>query len=161
MFELTFLILRVQSPGGSGPPVGFYGLALLCCLVTQPCSIIYNPKDCSLPDSSVHGLLQARILEWVAISSSRESSWPGHWTCISRGSCIAGGFFTTEPPGKLLCSSFHFFLTAASMEFLPFKVPFLWVWRNFTLLRMSMNLQIPVDISGIQTPWDEFGEGGR
>ena len=92
MFELMFLILRVQSPGGSGPPVGSYGLALLCCLVTQPCSIIYNPKDCSLPDSSVHGLLQARILEWVAISSSRESSCPG---IESMSPALAGRFFTT------------------------------------------------------------------
>ena len=136
MFELMFLILRAQSPGGSGLPVGSYGLALLCCLVTQSCLIIYNPKDCSLLGSSVHGLLHARILEWVAISSSRESSQPRDWTCISCGSCIAGGFFTTEPPGKFLCSLFHFFLTATSMEFLLFKVPFLWVWRNFTLLRL-------------------------
>ena len=136
MLELVFLILRAQSPGGSGPPVGPCGLALLCCLVTRSCSIIYNPKDCSPPGSSVHGLLQARILGWVAISSSRESSRPRDWTCISCGSYIAGGFFTAEPPGKLLCPLFHFFLSATSMEFLPFKVPFLWVWRNFTLLRI-------------------------
>ena len=43
-----------------------------------------EPMDCSLPGSSVHGILQARILEWVAISFSRGSSWPGDWTCISR-----------------------------------------------------------------------------
>ena len=50
--------------------------------------------DCSLPGSSVHGILQARILEWVAISSSRGSSHPGDWTHISCASCIAGRFFT-------------------------------------------------------------------
>ena len=44
--------------------------------------------------------IQARILEWVAISSSRGSSWSRDWTHISCASCIAGGFFTTEPPGK-------------------------------------------------------------
>ena len=44
-----------------------------------------------------HGILQARILEWVAISFSRGSSWPRDWTHVS---CIAGGFFTTEPVGK-------------------------------------------------------------
>ena len=53
--------------------------------------------DCSLPGSSVHGISQTRILEWVAISSSRGSSQPRNWTSIS---CIAGIFFTTVPPGK-------------------------------------------------------------
>ena len=46
-----------------------------------------DPMDCSLPGSSVHGILQARILEWFAISSSRESSWPRgptHVFCIGR-----------------------------------------------------------------------------
>ena len=46
------------------------------------------------PGSSIHGISQARILEWVAISSSRQSSWPGDWTHVSSVSCIAGGFFT-------------------------------------------------------------------
>ena len=48
------------------------------------------PEDCSLPGSSVHGILQARILEWVAISFSRGSSQPRDWTLVS---CIAGEFF--------------------------------------------------------------------
>ena len=56
--------------------------------------------DHSLPGSSVHGILQARILEWVAMPSSRESSQPRDWTCVSCHSCIAGGFFITEPLGK-------------------------------------------------------------
>ena len=47
--------------------------------------------DCSLPGSSVHGIPQARILEWVAIPFSRESSWLRHQTWVS---CIAGGLFT-------------------------------------------------------------------
>ena len=50
-----------------------------------------DPKDCSLPDSSVHGIFQARILEWVAIPLSRGSSQPRDWTRVS---CTAGGFFT-------------------------------------------------------------------
>ena len=44
-------------------------------LVAQSCLTLCNPMDCSLPVSSVHGILQARILEWVAIPFSRESSW--------------------------------------------------------------------------------------
>ena len=42
--------------------------------ITQSCPTLCDPVDCSLPGSFVHGILQARILEWVAISSSRESS---------------------------------------------------------------------------------------
>jgi len=49
------------------------------------------------PGSSVHGISQARILEWVAISFSRRSFQPKDQTPVS---CLAGGFFTTEPPGK-------------------------------------------------------------
>ena len=70
------------------------------CLCVQLCLTLCDPMDCSLPGSSVHGISQARILEWVAISSSRESSWPKHRTHISCVSSIAGGFFTAEPSGK-------------------------------------------------------------
>ena len=42
-----------------------------------------DPMGCSLPGSSVHGILQARILEWVAISFPRGSSWPRDWTLVS------------------------------------------------------------------------------
>ena len=47
-----------------------------------------DPMDCSLPGSSVHGISQARMLEWVAISSSKGSSWPRDQTHISYVSCI-------------------------------------------------------------------------
>ena len=56
--------------------------------------------DCSPPGSSVHGISQARILEWVAISSSRGSSQPRDQTCISYSSCIASEFFTADLLGK-------------------------------------------------------------
>ena len=56
--------------------------------------------DCSLLDSSVHGISQARMLKWVAISFSRGFSRPGDRTPIS---CIAGRFFTSEPAWKLPC----------------------------------------------------------
>ena len=48
-----------------------YRLLLLLLLVTQSCLTHCDPMDCSLPGSSVHGMLQARILEWVAISFSK------------------------------------------------------------------------------------------
>ena len=57
----------------------------------KSCLTLCHPMDCSPPGSSVHGILQARILEWVAIPFSRGSSWPREQTHVS---CIAGGFFT-------------------------------------------------------------------
>ena len=56
-----------------------------------------DPMDYSPPDSSAHGIFQAKILEWVAISSSRGSSWPRDWTVSL---ALAGRFFTTESPRK-------------------------------------------------------------
>ena len=58
---------------------------------------LFDPMDCSLPGSSVHGILQARILEWVAMPSSSGSFWPRDWTQVS---CITGRFFSAEPLGK-------------------------------------------------------------
>ena len=69
-----------------------YTCAVLC-LVSQSCPTLCDPMYYSPPGSSVHGILQARILKWVAISYSRGSSWPRDQTCVSRGSCFAGGFF--------------------------------------------------------------------
>ena len=56
-----------------------------------------DPMDCSPAGSSVHGVLQARTLEWVAVPSSRGSSQPRDQ---SHSSWVAGGFLTPEPPGK-------------------------------------------------------------
>ena len=56
--------------------------------------------DCSQPGSSVHGIIQERILEWVAISSSRDLSNPGIKPVSPASPVLAGGFFNTEPPGK-------------------------------------------------------------
>ena len=54
----------------------------------QSCPTLRDPMDCSLPGSSVHGILQARIPEWIAISSSRGSFWPRYWIHIFYVSCI-------------------------------------------------------------------------
>ena len=66
-----------------------WAFTLLPCLegegeVAQLCLTLCDPVDCSLPGSSVQGILQARILEWVAISFSRGSSWPRDRTQVSR-----------------------------------------------------------------------------
>ena len=57
------------------------------CMCAQLCPALWDHMNCSLPGSSVHGVSQARTLEWVALSYSRRSSWPRDWnhiTCIGR-----------------------------------------------------------------------------
>ena len=66
----------------------------VCVLVAQSCQTLCNSMDCSSPGSSVHGTFQARMLEQVAISSSRGPSQPRDGTLVSCISCIAGRFFT-------------------------------------------------------------------
>ena len=73
---------------------------LFCCsLVAQACPTLCDPQDCSLPGSSVHGILQARMPEWVAVPFSRGSSQPRDQTWFSHST---GGFFmvwaTREAP---------------------------------------------------------------
>ena len=60
-------------------------------LVVQSCLTLYDPMDCNLPGSSIHGIFQARVLEWVAISFSRGSSRPRDQTRVSH---IVGRSFT-------------------------------------------------------------------
>ena len=52
------------------------------CSVTQSCPTLCDLIDCSLPDSSIHWIFQARVRKWVAISYSKGSSWPRGWTCV-------------------------------------------------------------------------------
>ena len=71
-----------------------YSQTSLCCVcVVQSCLILCNPMDYSLPDSSAHGILQARILKWVAIPFSRGSSQPRDRIWVSR---IEGRLFTVR-----------------------------------------------------------------
>ena len=69
--------------------------------VAQSCPTLCDPMDCSLPGSSIHGIFQARVLEWVAVSFSRGSSWPRDWTRVS---CIAGRRFTLWATREALIS---------------------------------------------------------
>ena len=68
-----------------------------CCLVFQSCPTLCGPLDCSLPDTSVHRIFQARILEWDSVSFSRGLFQP---RTEPTSPALAGRFFTTEPPGK-------------------------------------------------------------
>ena len=81
-------------------PGGFFSffflmewLCCVLCLVTQWYSTLCDPKNYSLPGSSVHRILQARVLGWVAMPSSRGSSQP-------RSPTLQVDSLTSEPPGK-------------------------------------------------------------
>ena len=71
-----------------------------CVLSHFSCVCLCGPMDCSPPGSSVHGIVQARILESVAMLSSGTPYRPEDQTHVSGGSCTAGRFFTAEPLGK-------------------------------------------------------------
>ena len=87
-----FSILCDRVGGEGSKPELPWPLPTLCVLVTQLCLTLCDSMDCSPPGSSVHGNLQARLLEWVDFPSSRGSSQPRYWTQVS---LIVGGFFTS------------------------------------------------------------------
>ena len=102
--------------------------------VAQSCPTLCDPKDCGLPGSSIHGIFQARVLEWVAISFSRESSWPRDWTRVSH---MVGRRFTVWATGEVLFEqrALHFY-------YAPRK---LWSWR--WLILQSPGKMLPIDFS--------------
>ena len=84
-----------------------YGLRV-CSKSLQSGLTLCDPMDCSPPGSSVHGILQARILEWVAIPFSRRSSHPGIKPESLKSPALAGRFFTTMATWE--CSYYHMFV---------------------------------------------------
>ena len=84
---------------------------MLCAKSLQSCPTLFDPMDCSPPGSSVHGILQARIVERVAIASSRGSSCPRDQACASYVSYVAGGFFTSSSTRKAPCTHTHICIT--------------------------------------------------
>ena len=95
--------------------------------VAQSCLTLCDPMDCSPPSSSVHGILQARVLEWVAISFSRRSSRPRDWTQVSRnvGRCFTvwatGEVLFTGVVGKLIFLSLSFFIYKMRITVIPLQ----------------------------------------
>ena len=108
--------IQIKSSNGllqnfkSGPYVFWMDFSFFfccCCLVAKLCPILCDPMDCSPLGSSVHGILQARILEWVAITSSRGSSLPRDQIHVSYVSCIARHvLYHQHHLGSSLVSSF-------------------------------------------------------
>ena len=81
----------------------------------QLCPTLCDPVDCSPPGSSVRGILQARILEWAAVPSSKGSSWPEDRTCISY---TAGGFFTCWSTGEAHIYIYSVYMYILCVDFL-------------------------------------------
>ena len=71
---------------------------MLVCSVAQSCLTLFDSMDCNLPGSCVLEIFQARILEWVAISSSGDLPYPGIELTCPMSPALVDGFFTTEPP---------------------------------------------------------------
>ena len=117
------------------------------CSVAQSRSILCDPMDCCTPGSFVHGILQARILEWVAISSSRGSSQCRDQTHISCTSCT----FAAEPIGKpmhkhysLLANNHSFHFQSSFLLFKSQTLPYLhrMLLMYVSLLSLSRNVKI-------------------
>ena len=127
-----------------------------CCFVTKFCPTFCNPVNCNPPSSSVQGILQARILERVAISFSRGSSRP---KARPASPALAGRFFTSEPPGKPIHTSgadlssffftvendFIFYLYFLSLYLLKFFCSFLF-WPHHAAYRILVQ---HVDLSSL------------
>ena len=81
---------QISSRYWVAPSTGPQGLyALVSAKSLQSCLTLCDSMDCMLPGSSVCGILHARILEWIAMPSSRRSSQPRDWTCVSCISCVS------------------------------------------------------------------------
>ena len=85
-------LARQGRLGLSPSPTDYY--VSMEVLVALSCLTLCDPMDWSPPGSSVHGILLARTVEWVAMPSSMVSYQPRDWTCVSCNFCITGGFFT-------------------------------------------------------------------
>ena len=85
----------------------------ICACLLQSC-LTLCPMDCIPPGSSVHRILQARILEWVAMPSSKGSSWPRDQTSSLMSPSLLGGFFTTSATWEAPCWTVWFIVTSAS-----------------------------------------------
>ena len=85
--------LSISLPGLRVREGGVFHYICMCAKLLQLCSTLCDPLDCRPPGSSIHGIMQVRILAWAAISSSRSS--PPRIKPTSP--TLAGGFLTTEP----------------------------------------------------------------
>ena len=107
--------------------------------VTHLCLTLLDPMDCSSPGSSIHGILQARTLEWVAYHFSRGSSWPRIQTGVS---CIAGRFFTNWAIREALAK--------ALIKTKQFSLPIFWKVRGESVVLEEPSISF--SLLGLQCP---------
>ena len=102
------------------------------CVRTQSCPTLCDPVDCSPPGSSVQGISQARVLEWIAISSSRGSSWPRDWTRVSRVSCIGRRVLPLSHWGSHVDQKIKYWSKHISLGFCLRYRKSLYCWSSFS-----------------------------
>ena len=133
-----------------------------CCLVTKPYPTLCNTTDCSQPGFSVLGIFQARILEWVSVSFSREPSWPRDQgvSCIDRWTlyCWATGEAHSDNYSHLKliknvfllplvydidCRELLIFLLKCLIEFINKTIwtGYFLFWKNFKILYLIQYVQ--------------------
>ena len=124
-------------------------------LVAHSCPDICDPLDCSPPGSSVHGIFQARILEWVAIPFSRGSSQPRDWTQVS---CMSGRFFTIWATRETQqCRASYFDVLVDHVHFL-FEKCFFSYFANFSFMLFAFLMLSCINCLGILdiTPYQSY-----
>ena len=138
-FPYSSIHMMSIFPSFSHTLLSLWSLASCLCLLS--CSVVSDsvtPMDCGLSGSSVHGIFQARILEWVAISFGRGSSRPMDWTCVFCIFCLLYPCATWETPvvGYCACKLSLFFFSD-QFSFIPQVLPclFLSPWRLSWLSR--------------------------
>ena len=119
-------------------------------VASQSCLTVCYPKNCSPPGSSVHGIFQARILEWVGVSSSRESSQPSDWTrallhCrqILYHLSHQGNPYASTFVGSLLClyPTNVGNMISGSSAFSSFSKPSLYTWKSLVHILLIPSLK--------------------
>ena len=119
------------------------------CPVAQSCLTLW-PMDYSLPGSSFHGILQGRILERVVIFFSMDLPDPG---IEHKSPALAGGFFTTEPPGKpwISCKYIHI----PSLSCLPSTPPLLFsILKKVSVLYLESEVTVAQSCPNVCDPMD-------
>ena len=114
--------------------------------VAQSCLTLWDPMDCSLPGSSFHRICQARILEWIAVSFSRKSSWPRDWIWPS---CIVGRHFTVWATRKSIKGlNYHQFDFQINFLLVTLEGPPMWI-TFLRFLALSFQLGLPNQKQGL------------
>ena len=139
------------------------GISCLSCSVrvAQSCAALCNPMNCSPPGSSIHGIFQARVLEWFAISFSRGSSWIVKWFTSSFTRFPYVIYFVKSPLMAYISASYryemmHDWLTHLGISFTisSYYYPILIEW--ITQYRLWINSRYRVYKSSSQAIWNSI-----